>query len=294
MNGFKMRTKADWPGGPALILLAALSLAALGTSGCRSFSTFSVDSRPAVPEVVINGSSDDWAGRTYSIGGGEVSLGFMNDGGYLYITLLTGDRAIGRQIMTGGLTVWFDPNGGQKKVSGIRFPIPGIRPEEPGMQLAEPPVEEEEEGTEPEPGPGTGPAEIEIIASEKASPRRMALDDAGGIEAAIGPAGAFFVYELKIPLARSEKSPFAVDAAPGAIVGIGFETGRPSRRAGPRAGGEGRPEGAGTPPGGGQMTGGIRPRQGGLGPGAGPDWQPDLPKDLKLWAFVRLSGGLTD
>lgn len=271
-----------------MILLAALSLAALGTTGCRSFSTFSVDSRPAVPEVVINGSSDDWAGRTYSIGGGEVSLGFMNDGEYLYITLLTGDRALGRQIMTGGLTVWFDPKGGQKKVSGIRFPIPGIRPEEPGMQLAEPPVEEEEESPEPEPGPGTGSAEIEIIASEKASPRRVALDDAGGIEAAIGPAGAFFVYELKIPLARSERSPVAIDAAPGAVIGIGFETGKSSRRAGPRAGG------AGAPPGGGQMTGGIRPRQGGLGPGAGPDWQPELPKELKLWAFVRLSGGLTD
>jgi hypothetical protein len=294
MRKIKARIISAWPDGWVLFLIILLSLPALWTIGCRSFSTFSIDSRMPGRDIVIDGRSDDWAGQTYTIGEGEVSLGFMNDGESLYVCLLSGDKAVRSQIMRGGLTVWLDPNGGEKKTFGIRFPVPAADRKPPEGRTQEPPAEGGKENPNAAMIPGADTAELEIIASENGAPRRLALDDAGGIEVAIEPSSGFLVYELKIPLARSEGHPFSVGAAPGGVVGIGFETGKIDRKKDPRGEGDGRPGEGEMPPMRGGIEGGMNRGRGGLGPGMAPRMEPDLPKDLKLWAFVRLAAGKKD
>jgi hypothetical protein len=68
MNGRKPKT--------SVARLALIGALACTTGGCRSFSTFSIESRPPEHAIVVDGHSDDWAGLTYTIGDGEVSLGF--------------------------------------------------------------------------------------------------------------------------------------------------------------------------------------------------------------------------
>jgi hypothetical protein len=270
------------------LLMVLLSLPALGTIGCRSFATFSIDSRAPAGEIVIDGRSDDWAGRTYSIGDGEVSLGCQNDGRNLYICFLTGDRALQRGIMGGGLTVWFDPAGGQKKSLGIRYPLPANRGVAKGRSPEEPPAEAEAEPPETGREPGLGGA-IEVITSEGGLPRKVDLESAGGIEVTIGRSSGFLVYELKIPLGKSEADPFAVGAAPGDVVGIGFETGKIDAKKEPRPEGFDRPGEEGPGSMGGPVGGVVGRGRGGMRPGAGRNYEPMLPKDIKLWAFVRLA-----
>jgi hypothetical protein len=195
--------------------------------------------------------------------------------------------------MGGGLTVWFDPAGGRNKSFGIRFPVREKAPKEPGRKTGEPPAEGGLEPTDIPPGPAMTGSVVEIIPSEKGAPRRVGLEAAGGIEVSIEPSSGFLVYELKIPLVRSEAVPLAVGASPGGVVGIGFETGKIDRRIGPRPESVGRPGGVDTPPMGGPAGGGMGRGRGGMGPGGGRDMEPDLPKDLKLWAFVRLASSKT-
>lgn len=285
MNGMNPRK--------AVPLLAMIGTLAFTSGGCRSFSTFSIESRPPGHEIVIDGHSDDWAGLTYTIGDGEVSLGFQNDGANLYLCLLTGNEALRKQIMGGGLTIWFDPAGGRNKSFGIRFPVRERARQGTGRRPEEPAVEGGQEPSETSPGPGAAASVLEIIPSEKGAPRRLDLEAAGGIEVSVEPSSGFLVYELKIPLVRSEAVPFAVGASPGGVVGIGFETGKIDRKIGPRPESAGRPGGVDTPPMGGPAGGGMGRGRGGMGPGGGRDMEPDLPKDLKLWAFVRLASSKT-
>jgi hypothetical protein len=281
------------PGGsvPAAALLLSLSI--LGTAGCRSFSTFSVDSRPTDQKIVVDGRSDDWSGKTYVVGDGEVSVGFMNDGEDLYICLLAQNDALREQIMAGGLIVWIDPKGGEKKTLGIKFPLgrPAKGPRERPRDDQKPRDEENEEAPGSDPPPENAPAGLEIVTSEKGAPRGYDPNEAPGIETAIEPSRGFLVYEIKIPLARSESRPYAVGAAPGEVVGIGFETGKIDRGKEPRGEDDDRPGAGGQPPmGGGAMGGGMRGR-GGMGPGGGFGMEPNLPAELKIWAFVRLASG---
>jgi hypothetical protein len=75
-------------------------------------------------EINVDGKYTDWVETTtYYDEKSKTVLNLMNDADYLYICLISRNRAIETKIMESGLIVWFDPDAGQKKVFGIRFPI---------------------------------------------------------------------------------------------------------------------------------------------------------------------------
>jgi hypothetical protein len=254
-------------------------LLVLGLAGCSSYTTYTTKSLPAEQEIKIDGKTEDWLGALSIIEDGSVSVGFRNDRENLYICLMVEEEFLQAQIMGQGLTLWLDPRGGTAKALGIRYPLGmprGERPEEPGEEPGPP----ASEGI-----PEEAMSELEIIRSQKAAPQRMEIEEAHGIEIIAVPTRGLLVYELKIPLLKTESQLIAVGAQPGQTVGIGFETPKldRSQMPGPRAGG--RPGGGGGMP---PMGGGR-----GAGPGGGPGggMMGEMPKGLRVWTLVHLSSG---
>jgi len=254
------------------IVLLALTL---GLAGCATFNTFSTESRALDHQVIVDGKTEDWQGDLFVAEGERIELGFLNDRENLYVCLLTTDNFVRAQILMQGLTVWFDPKGGTDKVFGIKFPV-GLPPGERKMPLGDNP-----EGPEFETLPKVPMTEMEIIRSEKEPIQKLNVAEAQGIEVKVVPSSGLIVYELKIPLVKTEQHPIAVGVEPGKTIGIGFETPKfdPSQMPRRRVGGI---PGGGRPP----MGGGAG--QEGMG-GYGRGFQ--LPEGLKMWAIVSLAQG---
>jgi hypothetical protein len=273
---FPVSFSARQPGMAVLLVFLAWGLIA-----CSSVRTFTTQSRPPERHVVVDGRSDDWAGNLFIVKDEGITLGFLNDKGSLYICLRAEGMSTRSQIMMSGLTVWFDPQGGKKKVLGIKFPV-GMPPDErlrPRGDFGE----DEEEPRSKRPGEESL-NELEIIRSDKEEPEKMEVAEAKGIEIKVLPSRAGLVYELKIPFVRSDESPIAVGTEPGKTIGIGFETGKIEFGGMPR--GRGGMPGGGMPPmGGGMGRGGM----GGMGRMGGRGFE--MPKEIKIWATVKLSAG---
>jgi hypothetical protein len=254
-----------------------LATAFFGLTGCSSFKTYVAKSLWPERQIVIDGKSDDWSGALSFIEKEQLSLGFFNDQDNLYVCLVAEGNFTRAQILRGGLTVWFDPEGGKEKKFGIRYPLGGSARE---MQM--PPEMRNPEETN-ERSPREAMNELEIIRSKKAEPERMELAKAkdNGLEVMATPSSGLVVYELKIPLLAKEGQPLGVGAKPGATIGIGFETSKPdlSRMQRGRAGG--MPGGGMGRPG---MGGGFG-RRGGYGMGS------NMPEPLKIWTTVQLASG---
>jgi hypothetical protein len=276
----------EFPGCQRLWLILFLSAILLSLAACQ---TIELISGWRDKEITIDGMSSDWHNNLIYIEKAGVLVGFLNDETYLYACLLVDHPFLRALIMRQGLTVWFDPTGGNKKAFGIRFPI--------GRQRN---FDKEKRGEEPE---SFGPdrygredepdeeemqefikktlTELEILGPGKNGVKRMPLSEAKGIEIKLVPSSGLLVYELKIPLVQSEQHPYAVGALPGKIIGLGLESPRINLERGMRRMGGGMPGGGLRPP----MGGG--PGRGGLGEGM----MPELPKELKLWAKVSLAPG---
>jgi len=93
----------------------------LASSGCGKSNLLS---RWREREIRVDGKYSDWSESTaYYDEKSKSVLNLINDTDYLYICLISRNRAIETKIMESGLTIWFDPDGWGKKVFGIRFPI---------------------------------------------------------------------------------------------------------------------------------------------------------------------------
>jgi hypothetical protein len=273
-------------------ITAALAfICLLGAAACATARTYLADSRWPKNPIKIDGKSDDWRGALAFVDEGELSLGFHNDQDNLYLCLLVANDMMRNQIMRGGLTVWFDSKGGKEKSLGIKFPLGG-RPDE--FPMDGPPIREgAEDNREERPSPPEGAIppegaldELEIIRAGKDAPERVKLEKMRGLEVKVEAETGLLVYELKIPLLGDGQTAVAIGAKPGTTVGIGFETSK-LKLGGRNFGGRGP---GGTPPGGMGLPpmGGRRGGFGGRGMG-----NFDLPKPLKIWAFVKLSSGAT-
>jgi hypothetical protein len=254
-----------------------LATAFFGLTGCSSFKTYVAKSLWPERQIVIDGKSDDWSGALSFIEKEQLSLGFFNDQNNLYVCLVTEGNFTRSQILRGGLTVWFDPEGGKEKKLGIRYPL-GAPGREMQMRHGMTNPEETNEGS-----PREAMNELEIIRSKKAEPERMELAKAkdSGLEVAAAPSSGLVVYELKIPLQAKEGQPLALGAKPGVTIGIGFETSKPDFSRMQRGGFGGMPGGGMGRPG---MGGGFG-RRGRYGMGS------NIPEPLKIWTTVQLASG---
>lgn len=229
-------------------------------------------------EITVDGKNTDWLGAMLFFEEDNVSVGLLNDENFLYICMIAEDQFIRSQVMRQGFTLWFDPDGGNEKTFGIKYPV--------GMQASDLPRgmrRDEQSIDRPRQVPRRQMNELEIHGPGKDEVKKMLIEEAKGIEIDIEFSSGMLVYELKVPLIQSEQHPYAIGAEAGSSIGIGLETAkmeRPDVRSersgermepGPASGVRGGAGGRG-------MPGGRRPR---------------MPQPLKIWAVVQLASNNT-
>lgn len=255
-----------------------------------------IDSHWRDRDVVIDGDNSEWAGPLRPLDENHpIVTAAMNDGQFLYVVLSASDATVGRQILRQGLIVWFDPSGGDKKHFGVKFPV-GLLPEQAagrgrgGFRRApggERPPDDPGSADPAKPDQPEPTNRLEVYGPQKDDVHSFVTDMAPGIAVKIGQVEGYLVYELKVPLARSADTPYAIEAKSGALIGFGLETPkieRPAREGGGRMGGFGG--GGGGMGGRGGRGGGGGGRRGG---GGGDRDQPEQAKPLKGWATVQLA-----
>jgi hypothetical protein len=267
--------RLGWP--RRIAFLAFVLFPLLGwLTGCGGMRIITTNSLAPGREIIIDGKPDDWLGSLAYLQDEKILVGFLNDKDNLYLCIQAADRFRLLQILSRGLTVWFDPQGGQGKKSGIRFPL-GVRPEDL-MPLLDAGEARGEDAIPPDFQP-EAMAEMEILKSPSGKGQVINLREAKGIEINASPWGGGIVVEFKIPLVQSPEHPYAVGAQPGAPLGVGFETLEMNFGRMP-----GIPRGGGTP------RGGMRQPMGGMSGGMdGFNTRLNMPKPLKVWAVIRLS-----
>jgi uncharacterized membrane protein YgcG len=248
-----------------------------------------VSSRWRQGDITIDGDAAEWKDILVYHEEQKIAVGLQNDADNLYICLKTLDRDVQRKVVMAGLTVWFDPKGGDDKKLGIHFPL--------GLMASGNPI-----GDMPRQGSrGSEQSqdvmrqqftdmlnEIEIIGPGKVDLNRISTLTSFkqfGIKVAMKDTIGMLVYELVIPLKETDKASYAIQTEVGKTIGIGLETGELKRpETGGGMGGGGGRSGGGM----GGMGGGGRRSGGGMGgrSGGGETMSP-----LKLWAKVKLAAG---
>lgn len=260
--------------------------------------------------IAVDGDVADWQelGRVEN---SPLSAAFVNDGEALYICVIASEASARRQVMSGGLEVWLDGEGGKKKRFGLRFPAvdrpggrggPGMGERGEGDAPERPPAgqpPDDQEGRLMPRGRGEGlPPEVqrqvELLGAKDKDARTVRVVDVPGLALRLGSSEGRLVWEARLPLHTADAWTF--EAAPGQVIGVGFETVAPRRPSGGEAGeGRGGPEGGrgGPPPGGmGGGMGGPPGVSGGMGrPGMGgpPRGMGESARTIKVWTTVQLA-----
>ena len=257
-----------------IILLSSIGL------GCGS--SLKLDSQWRDRVISVDGKHEEWQEGMNFVEKENVAVGFFNDEDYLYVSMTTSNRDIQRQFMAMGFAIWFDPDGGKKKEFGILFPV-GMM--EMGMMMRGRGQSQDIETLRENFKKSLN--DLEIFMPGEKEPRRMPVADATGIEVTVGDSHEQLIYEIKVPLHKSEIHPYAIAAKADKPIGIGFETAQLDREKMRERMGRG---GMGSrPPGGG--SGGVGGGRGGFGGGRGGGMggRPQMPEQFKLWAQVQLS-----
>ncbi len=291
------------------LLVAALLLLSAAAAGCGMEEMASVwRDRP----VVIDGRDDgaEWKGALHTVAKGELAVGVLNDERMLYLRLSTRNRAIQRQILKAGLTLWFDETGGQAKSYGIRFPLPRSGPSadrmppqgRDGGEMKGPDNDRVGPGAFADikgPGPsGAGSlaavqSDIEVFRPDSKEYSTIAAESSspGGLRCRLGISAGNLVYEIQIPLLRSEATRHGIALAAMKAIGVGVITGQDEQPQQSPGGWGGGPGGGG--PGGGM--GGDRGGRGGAmgappqGPPGGRDAAQEKTQSVEQWLKVRLA-----
>lgn len=264
---------------------------ALGISsiiGCSS--TQQLTSKWIESSIHIDGSLRDWSDSTAFVEKDGIRYAVMNDGDYLYLCLLSSKAGLGRQILSRGMTVWIDPNGGEKKTIGLRFPI-GMggmgRSEMPMRPQADEQGQQEVRRDELE---RQTPNEFEYLGPGENDRQRVSRLQGQGVEMHLTATAERFLYELKIPLQYSSQHPYSAESHAGAKIGIGLESNTATRMAEGAPGSEGRGEGTegGRSGGGGGRSGGRM--SGGMGRGGGQrPGGSTAAVNFSIWSHVQLA-----
>lgn len=255
-----------------------------------------IDSRWRDREITVDGDDSEW-GNYIQHYDEETRIVFcmFNDDSDLYIKLSSPNRTIQSQIIGLGLTVWFDPEGGNDKKFGIHFPI-GMQGASMKMMGRREKPAGAEDTDQIQKKLEAAQQEIELIGPGINERYTMPVEDAAlaGIYVRIGKPRGNIIYELKVPLAFSDDHPYAIGTTADKKIGVGFETGKMNKemmaeRRSKSGGGKGGRDG-----GRGGISGGMGGRMGGRTGGRGgmPGRERGLmPEPLDLWTKVTLASG---
>lgn len=180
-------------------------------------------SRWRTAPIAIDGApaNAEWQALTIVDRGPSVAV--QNDAEFAYIVVSTADPKW-RPLLEGGIVVWLDAGGGKAQRFGIWLPGPA-EPTPPGAT--------------PVPTATAGPTgvstevldQFDLLGPGKNQRRLVDVTPDLGVEVALGLVGDAVVYELKVPLKKTDARPYAVGVAPGASIGIGIATPETPRRA---------------------------------------------------------------
>jgi hypothetical protein len=164
-------------------------------------------------EIAVDGSTADWESLARIGEGPAVSA--RNDVDDLYLAIASSDPMVRVQLAT-GLIVWLDASGRRQQSFGLR--LEGLAP----RPLA---------GAAPTPSTSTLPDRVvnpldQFDLLGPARLQRRLIDDPGGagFRLASGVENDTIVYEMRIPLVRTDATPHALGAKPGASISLGIET----------------------------------------------------------------------
>jgi len=215
-----------------LLLLFALTL----FSGCGGTK---LESSWLDREVIIDGKDIEWHGARVILEDANLGMGLMNDDENFYLTLSLTDRMVQMQVLRNGFTVWFDSQGGKKKIFGIRFPLgmqdfadqrgegfPGMEQEGMGGRTGRMDDRRQQDPRQLEAmfDRLIEKGELEIIGPEETPLRRYSLVENQDVKLGITFNNGRLVYELKVPLAKADALSLGIGTIPGKIFGLGFET----------------------------------------------------------------------
>jgi hypothetical protein len=181
----------------ALVCLGLLGFC-LFLSGCAAPRIYSVRRDR---NIIIDGKNEEWDDVKTYIQSKKVAVGAFNDDKFLYLYLVTWDPELRARILNSGLMVWFDVSGGKRKNLGVHFPA--------GVSVKQDEIPE---------------IEIMNCGTQRVMREKADFMKSKGVEVKIGEVEQDVMYELKIPLRKSEESPYAIGVKMKGLIGLCFET----------------------------------------------------------------------
>lgn len=199
---------------PAVVLLLVLS-------GCAG--SASLTSSPVSREIEVDSDVVEWFDHLTEVADTRLRVGVQHDDDYLYLAVISTQRATVQQIAAEGLTIWFDTTGGKQTGYGLRYPV----------------------GHEPRSGPeartrAARDAGLIDLFFEADKPIRRPVASAPGLQADMAFDFGAFTMEMRIPRRDVGPDGFHVLLPPGATLSIGFETDGPDPNADTSEGRDGR------------------------------------------------------
>jgi hypothetical protein len=241
-----------------------------------------IDSQPTGAAFEVDGDLAEWQDTMTFIKSERVYLGVANDDEHVYLAMQSRDGDVNRAVVMSGLIVRLDTGG--KKALGIEYPT-GVMASS-GSRSRNRPQSRQEIAERFRASLGS----FTVTGPGKKDRETLPVDDGRGIEVACDVGSGGFIYELKVPLRRTEVHPYAIGASPNAVLRVTVDTPQINVAAMREQSDAGR---ASDPTGRGGMGGyGGDDRTGmndELSPGSGATVRADLPPSVRFKAKIRLS-----
>ncbi len=266
-------------------------------NGCKGDK---INSTWKTQDIKIDGNDSDW-GKTLTYNKDDKFLfGVTNDNKDLYLCLVTNDPDLERKILHLGLTVWFDREGSDRRVFGIKYPLNFQDMDRSSFRKPEDePGGEDVNQEQMEKRFLERQTEVEVVGKNEDDVSRIPITALKGLKLKMDIKNYRMVYEMKIPLHPSNDAPYTINTDTGSTISVGFTTGtidrskfanRKPRENGVEGGYSGGGEGDYPNGGGGQGEGGMREGRRGYGMRKeGGNASMNL-EPLEYWAEVKLAG----
>ena len=249
--------------------------------------------------ITVDGSDTDWGAGRYVLEDTPLTLGLANDDDYLYVSLATADRAIQMQVVTRGVELWLDPEGGKESYFGVRLP----QADADALRAGRSKAADNGGGSRGARGSASpermaelfaafvDQREVYVLDSPKDEGWKTTAGSGDPLQLRVQYGQNRLVLEARIPLEYVGHPSYRIQASEGTYLGLGVnvpEPERPSRGSSMGRSGSGGRGGMGGK-GGGMRGGGMRGGRGGGGTrGSGTGER--APESLEQWVRVSLAG----
>ena len=175
--------------------------------------------------VTVDGQNKEWIGSLTLFEKEDIALGVKRDEDFLYLGVLFSGETILQQVLTQGLIVWLDPEGGKEKKLGVKFPLttmeiesfPDSRNHTPGDSPQMKPANEEGMSQ---------PSHFIFLVAEEDDETMLEYLQPEAMEVQAAQLAHTLFYELKIPLNRDKDHPVGIGIRSNKKLSIGLEAPR--------------------------------------------------------------------